>query len=49
MPMARALWSIEYPFDILFITSDGFEQSKHVVGGIAYPAHKYGTVVYDAA
>jgi predicted nucleotidyltransferase len=44
-----ALWDIKYPFDILFITTQWFEESKDVVGGIAYPANKYGKVIYDAA
>ncbi|MFO7905820.1 MAG: nucleotidyltransferase domain-containing protein [Planctomycetota bacterium] len=45
----RALDDIRYPFDILFINTQWFEQSKDVIGGIAYPAHKYGKVIYDAA
>jgi len=45
----NALWGIRHPVDILFITTDWFEQSKNVSGGIAYPAHKYGRVIYDAA
>jgi len=45
----QALRGIGYPFDILFIAEDWFEASKNVIGGIAYPAHKYGKVIYDAA
>jgi predicted nucleotidyltransferase len=45
----RALRGLGYPFDILFIDTDWFDASKTVVGGIAYPAHKYGMVIYDAA
>jgi predicted nucleotidyltransferase len=45
----RALWDLGYPFDVLFIDTEWFEKSKDVVGGIAYPAHKYGKVIYDAA
>ncbi|MBN1553537.1 MAG: nucleotidyltransferase domain-containing protein [Phycisphaerae bacterium] len=45
----RALSDIRFPFDILFITTRWFEESKDVVGGIAYPANKYGKVIYDAA
>ena len=45
----KALWDIDYPFDILFISTDWFEQSKEVVGGIAHPASKYGRVIYEAA
>ncbi len=45
----KALWDIEYPFDILFISSDWFEQSKETVGGVAHPANKHGRVIYEAA
>jgi len=45
----KALWGIQHPVDIHFITTEWFEQSKNVTGGIAYPANKYGRVVYDAA
>ena len=45
----RALAGMGYPFDILFISLDWFQASKNVVGGVAYPANKYGTVVYEAA
>jgi predicted nucleotidyltransferase len=45
----RALSDIQFPFDILFITTQWFEESKDIVGGIAYPANKYGKVIYDAA
>ena len=47
--ICEALWDIDYPFDILFIDTDWFEKSKDVFGGIAYPAHKEGKVIYDAA
>ena len=45
----KSLRGLGYPFDILFITTEWFEDSKNVVGGIAYPANKYGKVIYDAA
>ena len=45
----QALGDMGYPFDILFIAEDWFDASKSVFGGIAYPAHKYGRVIYDAA
>ena len=44
----RALGNLGFPFDILFITTEWFDASKNVIGGIAYPAHHYGKVVYDA-
>lgn len=45
----KALWGIDHPFDIVFISSQWFEQSKNAVGGIAHPANKYGMVIYEAA
>ena len=45
----RALWGIDHPFDIVFISRRWFEQSKNAVGGIAHPANKYGRVIYEAA
>ena len=44
----HALGDLGYPFDILFISTDWFEASKNVIGGIAYPANKYGKVIHDA-
>lgn len=38
-----------YPFDVIVISSEWFEASKNVIGGIAYPANKYGKVIYEAA
>jgi uncharacterized protein len=45
----RAIGDLGYPFDILMIATDFFEESKNFVGGIAYPANKYGRVIYEAA
>lgn len=49
MRIIEALWGVRYPFDVLFISTERFEESKGVIGGIAYPAHKYGKVIYEAA
>ena len=45
----EALRGLGYPFDIILITTEWFEESKDVIGGIAYPADKYGKVIYEAA
>jgi len=45
----KALWDIRHPFDVLFIDTRWFEESKDIIGGIAYPANKYGKVIYEAA
>jgi predicted nucleotidyltransferase len=44
-----ALRGLGYPFDVIVIASDRFEETKQVIGGIAYPANKYGRVIYEAA
>ena len=43
------LSGLGYPFDVIVISTDWFETSKNVIGGIAYPASKYGKVIYEAA
>ena len=45
----RALRGMGYPFDIILVSKQWFEESKDVVGGVAYPADKYGKVIYEAA
>ncbi|HOC67518.1 MAG: Nucleotidyltransferase domain protein [Candidatus Hydrogenedentes bacterium ADurb.Bin101] len=45
----RALRDIAFPFDIILTTSDYYESTKDVVGGIAYPVNKEGRVLYAAA
>ena len=43
------LSELGYPFDVIVISSEWFEASKNVIGGIAYPANKYGKVIHEAA
>lgn len=43
------LRGLGFPFDVFLIATERFEESKNVFGGIAYPAHKYGRVIYEAA
>lgn len=44
-----ALFGIGVPVDLVLMRPEGFEASKNVIGGIAFPARKTGKVVYDAA
>ncbi len=44
-----ALRGLGFAFDVVVVASHWFEASKNVIGGIAYPAHKYGKVIYGAA
>jgi predicted nucleotidyltransferase len=45
----RALRGLGYPFDIIVMATERFDESKGVIGGIAFPANKYGKVIYEAA
>jgi uncharacterized protein len=45
----RALGDVRYPVDVIVISSERFSRTKDLIGGIAYPAHKYGRVLYEAA
>ena len=44
----RALGHMRRPFDVILISTDWFESSKDTIGGIAWPAHKGGRVIYEA-
>lgn len=44
-----ALRGLAYPFDVIVMATGRFEATKDVVGGIAYPASKYGRTIYEAA
>jgi len=44
-----ALGNLGYPIDVIVIRTERFEETKNVAGGIAYPANKYGRVLYEAA
>jgi len=43
-----SLRGLGFPFDVFVIATEQFEESKHIFGGLAYPAHKYGQVIYEA-
>ena len=45
----RALSGLGHPFDIIVMATERFEESKGVIGGIAFPANKYGKVIYETA
>jgi predicted nucleotidyltransferase len=47
--LRRALSGMSMPLDVIVMRTDRFEETKNIVGGIAYPANKYGKVIYDAA
>jgi len=45
--LLRALRGLGFPFDVFMIGSGKFEETKNIFGGIAYPAEKYGRVIYE--
>src|ERR1035437_1322211 len=45
----RALGDVRYPVDVIVMSSARFEETKNLIGGIAYPARKYGRVLYENA
>jgi predicted nucleotidyltransferase len=47
--LREALRDIDTPIDIFAMTSERFEETKGVIGGLAYPANKYGRVIYEAS
>lgn len=47
--LRESLRGLGYPFDVIVIATERFEESKNVIGGIAFPANKYGKVIYEAA
>lgn len=44
-----AIGSIGHPCDVIILDTGYFERTKDVIGSIAFPANKYGRVVYAAA
>lgn len=44
-----AIGDIGYPVDVIVMDRERFEETKDVIGGLAWPAHRYGRVLYEAA
>jgi len=44
-----ALSGLPYPFDVIVMSRERFEETRAVIGGIAFPAAKYGRVIHEAA
>ncbi|TAK35477.1 MAG: nucleotidyltransferase domain-containing protein [Chloroflexota bacterium] len=43
--LREVLRGLGYPLDVIVISTEWFEESKEVIGGIAYPANKYGKMI----
>jgi uncharacterized protein len=46
--LLQALRGLGVAFDVFMMGPERFEETKDVFGGVAYPAHKYGRVIYEA-
>lgn len=46
--LREALGDLSIPVDVFAMTHERFEETKGVIGGLAYPANKYGKVIYEA-
>jgi len=47
--LRNALRGLGFPFDVRVMAPERFEETKEIIGGLAYPANKYGRVIYEAA
>lgn len=47
--LRAAVGAVPLPVDVIVMSRERFEETKEIVGGIAYPANKYGRVLYEAA
>ncbi len=47
--IGNALRGLGFPFDVIVMAAERFEETKNVIGGVAYPVNKYGKVIYEAA
>lgn len=46
--LRTAIGRVGYPMDVKAMSTERFARYKNVIGGIEYPAHKYGKVLYDS-
>ena len=47
--LRQAVSNSTYSVDAWVMGEEEFEETKQVVGGLAYPANKYGVIVYENA
>ena len=45
--LRQSLSDLEYLVDVWVMGEAEFEETRNVIGGLAYPAHKYGLVLYE--
>lgn len=44
----KALAELPFPFDVIVMSRDRFDETRDVIGGIAWPAARYGRSIYEA-
>jgi len=47
MRLRLALGSLPCTVDVWVMSEEEFEETKDVIGGLAYPANKYGLVLHE--
>ena len=47
--ISDALRGLGVAFDVIVMATERFEETKCLIGGIAYPANRHGKVIYEAA
>ncbi len=45
--LRKAISELSYPVDVWVMSEEEFEETKGVVGGLAYPANRHGIVLYE--
>jgi predicted nucleotidyltransferase len=46
--LRAALDEVPYPIDVIVMSRERFDETRAVIGGIAFPAAHYGRVIYEA-
>ncbi len=46
--LREAVGDVDISVDVFAMDVERFEETKEVIGGLAYPANKYGKVIYEA-
>lgn len=44
-----ALAGLPFPFDVVVMSRDRFEETRETIGGVAWPAAHHGKIIYEAA
>ena len=45
--LRKAFYQVPYAVDVWVMSEEEYEETKLVIGGLAYPAHKHGIVLYE--